>query len=105
MPDKSTGRLRKTSIKSNTDNNKFNWLNIFRFGESYSSLLLGIIVVIITTILLVILVKDRNITQKDVSSTNTEREKIVLENADLSVTPLVTNEISSNQEVNYKITT
>lgn len=52
------------------------WLNFFRFGESYSSLILGIIVVIVTTIILVFLVKDRNVTPKngmkqEVSSTQT----------------------------------
>ena len=57
------------------------WMDYFRFGESYTSLILGIIVVIITTILLVFTVKDRsslpvnnsnaNLT-KDVSSTRIE---------------------------------
>jgi LysM repeat protein len=52
------------------------WLDYFRFGESYTSLVLGIIVVIITTVLLVFLVKDRNVTQvtgrQEVSSTSTQ---------------------------------
>lgn len=66
--------IRKPSIESK---NSSNILNLFRYGESYSSLLLGIIVVIITTILLVLLVRDRNVnqvsdSQKNISSTNTE---------------------------------
>jgi nucleoid-associated protein YgaU len=55
------------------------WFDYLRFGESYTSLILGIIVVVITTILLVFTVKDRsvlpvtngNLTQ-DVSSTKIE---------------------------------
>lgn len=71
-------------------------LNFFRFGESYSSLLLGIIVVIITTILLVLLVRDRNVNQssnseKNISSTNTEL-------ANSNITPTTATE--SENEVN-----
>lgn len=51
------------------------WLDYFKFGESYTSLVLGIVVVIITTVLLVFLVRDRNLTQmagqQSVSSTQT----------------------------------
>ena len=56
------------------------WLDYMRFGESYTSLILGIIVVIITTILLVFTVKDRSSlpanpsgnTTQEVSSTKIE---------------------------------
>ncbi len=55
------------------------WFDYLRFGESYTSLILGIIVVIITTILLVFTVKDRSVLPvtngtltQDVSSTKIE---------------------------------
>lgn len=57
------------------------WLDYFRFGESYTSLVLGIVVVIITTILLVFLVRDRNVTQmagqQKTSSTQTTNQDTI----------------------------
>lgn len=54
---------------------KSRWLDYFRFSESYTSLILGIVVVIVTTILLVLIVRGRNFTQgtgpKEVTSTST----------------------------------
>lgn len=55
------------------------WLDYIRFGESYTSLILGVVVVIITTILLVFTVRDRSAlpvsnyssTTQEVSSTRT----------------------------------
>lgn len=72
-------KSKQSTKKFETLNKTSGWLNIFRFGESYSNLLLGIIVVITTTILLVFLVKDRNTVvqneiRKEVSSTSTQRE-------------------------------
>ncbi len=71
---KQTRPIRKDTKSKKSSSS--NWLSFFRFGESYSSLLLGIIVVIITTILLVLLVRDRNVSQinnpqRSISSTNT----------------------------------
>lgn len=76
--DRKTSSTEKPRVQE-TNSQSLGWLNYFRFGESYSSLLLGIVVVIITTIFLVFLVKDRNVTQqstpqKEVSSVNTKRE-------------------------------
>jgi nucleoid-associated protein YgaU len=57
------------------------WLDYIRFGESYTSLILGVIVVIVTTVLLVFTVKDRSVlpvngnkVTQDVSSTKIEPE-------------------------------
>lgn len=72
-PSKTTAKSRNNASVKKTSNN---WSQIFRFGESYSSLLLGVLVVIITTVLLVFLVRDRNLSQnrisQNTSSTNTE---------------------------------
>jgi nucleoid-associated protein YgaU len=54
---------RSKTIVDTTEDTSSSWLDYFRFGESYTSLILGIIVVIITTVLLVFLVRDRNVTQ------------------------------------------
>ncbi len=59
--------------------NSSGWFDYIRFGESYTSLILGVIVVIITTILLVFTVRDRSAlpvsnyssTTQEVSSTRT----------------------------------
>lgn len=53
--------------------------SILHFGESYSSLLLGIVVVVITTILLIFLVRDRSALNKNdlnrkVTSVNTQKQ-------------------------------
>lgn len=81
-----------------TSQSKNSSSSFFRFGESYSSLILGIVVVIVTTILLVFLVKDRNSQfnndtlkiNKNVSSTNTNRVAEVTRIARTSITPQVT---------------
>ncbi|GIW61629.1 MAG: hypothetical protein KatS3mg089_0481 [Patescibacteria group bacterium] len=53
-------------------------LDYFRFGESYTSLVLGIVVVIVTTILVISTIRDRNLQntpKKETSSTSTSRDK------------------------------
>lgn len=57
--------------------------DFLRFGESYTSLILGIVVVIISTLLLLTFIQNRNSTNKDILSQNTQR-------ADLTVTQSVT---------------
>ncbi|MBI4084379.1 MAG: LysM peptidoglycan-binding domain-containing protein [Candidatus Levybacteria bacterium] len=56
-------------------------LDYFRFGESYTSLILGIVVVIIASILLLSFAKNKNISNvsqgpKETSSTKTEAPKV-----------------------------
>ncbi len=73
-PKKAEKKILRTKIEEPEQILTSSWLDYFRFGESYTSLILGIIVVIITTVLLVFLVRDRNVTQlanRSVSSTNT----------------------------------
>lgn len=53
-------------------------LDYFRFGESYTSLVLGIVVVIVSTILIISTIKDRNLQnspKKETSSLSTSRDK------------------------------
>jgi nucleoid-associated protein YgaU len=53
-------------------------LDYFRFGESYTSLILGIVVVIVTTILVISTIRDRNLQnspKKETSSLSTSRDK------------------------------
>ena len=97
---KKTSRRTTLTRKSIRQKQSSSWLNIFRFGESYSSLLLGILVVIITTVLLVFLVRDRNSIQNNpsqrISSTNTEltnttdEEKLSFASASAGVTKVPT---------------
>lgn len=102
MAVKTRNKLSKSSSKSSSRKNKtapakktsINWSQVFRFGESYSSLLLGVLVVIITTILLVFLVRDRNLSQnkisRNISSTNTEITSKPTEKSDINdtITPV-----------------
>ncbi len=83
-------KLSANPVKNKTQSSS--WVNYLNFGESYSSLILGIVVVIVTTVLLVFLVRDRNITQqrntsKAVSSTNSELDTKVLANITLTQQP------------------
>ncbi len=61
----------KTKIKSEK---KTIW-DIFKFGESYTSLILGIAVVIIATILLLTFAKGKNISTKSEIAKNTNQEQ------------------------------
>lgn len=79
----STGR--KTT-KKNVAANQTTFADYFRFGESYTSLVLGIIVVIIASLLVVTLLRNRNansvsVTQ-DTSSIATQREESETINTD-----------------------
>lgn len=67
MP-KNTKAKSKSTRKATTSSNKVKQTNsiwdIFKFGESYTSLILGIVVVVIATVLLLTFVKGKNITPK-----------------------------------------
>lgn len=64
--------VRKSHASSSNSNGIFNY---FKFGESYTSLILGMVVVIIATILLVAFFKNRGIQEvnprQDISATST----------------------------------
>lgn len=65
-----------TRAKRYTSQNSI--LDYFRFGESYTSLVLGIVVVIVTTILVISTIRDRNLLnapKKETSSISTSRDK------------------------------
>lgn len=65
-----------TRVKQYTSQNSI--LDYFRFGESYTSLVLGIVVVIVTTILVISTIRDRNLQnspKKETSSISTSTDK------------------------------
>ncbi|MBI4080350.1 MAG: LysM peptidoglycan-binding domain-containing protein [Candidatus Levybacteria bacterium] len=77
MAVKKTGRKTVSGRKSDGQEAPGGILSYFRFGESYTSLILGIVVVIISTILLVSFIRNYNIAklgnqQPDISATKTE---------------------------------
>lgn len=77
MAGKKTGRKSTSSRKSDGQEAANGILSYFRFGESYTSLILGIVVVIISTILLVSFIRNYNLAklsnqQPDISATKTE---------------------------------
>lgn len=65
MPSKSTKTTKSTRpVKSENESRSTSLFEYLRFGESYTSLVLGIIVVIISTVLLLSFVNNRNV-EKD----------------------------------------
>ncbi len=104
---KKTEKTIKTPVEEQKTTSS--WTSYLNFGESYSSLILGIVVVIVTTILLVFLVKDRNITQqtnikKDVSSTNNTIDNKTLAKISLTTAPTQTPAVSLNPSPTKKPT-
>ncbi len=103
MP-KATNRKKRTSTKKP---------NYVRFGESYTSLILGIIVVIIGTLLLLSFARNRNITRgnivltppevTDVKQTNMQN---TIKKADISVSPtpnLIPGNTSGTRKTNINV--
>ncbi|HZE87384.1 MAG TPA: LysM peptidoglycan-binding domain-containing protein [Methylomirabilota bacterium] len=93
---------KKTTIKKTraTKTNNTNFFDYLRFGESYSSLVLGIIVVIIATILLLSFVHSRQFNKAPLDATPT----VVQSNTfALTPTPVVT-KISQNAKI-YTVVT
>ncbi len=94
---KGTNRSRRTtSIKSRKVTRvkyQNRLLDYFRFSESYTSLVLGIVVVIVTTILIISTIKDKNTPnypRKETSSISTSKdEEIVREQSKEEITYIV----------------
>lgn len=74
--------------------------DIFKFGESYTSLILGIIVVIISTIILLTFVRGNNIAGKP-SDNNQQNVAVKTEdNTKVSQTPAVSEAVKGNEQKN-----
>lgn len=95
---------RKTVSKPITRNRFFDY---FRFGESYTSLILGIVVVIIASILLLSFAKNKNIVNtnppiQDTSSTKTQAPEAAQKQTDNSYTVQAGDSLWTIAEKQYK---
>ncbi len=71
--------------------------DIFKFGESYTSLILGIIFVVIVTVILLTFVKGKNATINTQVTKNTEQKSVSQQQA--TVTPEVTKKVFEHKNV------
>ncbi|MBI4096965.1 MAG: LysM peptidoglycan-binding domain-containing protein [Candidatus Levybacteria bacterium] len=95
---------RQTSVKNESKSRFFDY---FRFGESYTSLILGMVVVIIASILLLSFAKNKNIVNvsqgpKEISSTKTEAPKPQSTTAENTYTVKQGDSLWSISEQHYK---
>ena len=83
MPTKKTGKSKtKTTQQEESKPNSF-----FKFGESYTSLILGIIVVIISTVLLLSFVHNKNVTRTNQQLANNQQTVSPTPTAAVTVVP------------------
>jgi putative chitinase len=96
MPSKSKNKMKNTNIqvsKTVSSQPKSSVFDYLRFGESYTSLILGIVVVIISTILLLSFVHTKNAnrnashSQIALQQNNSQSKEITLVSPTISVTP------------------
>lgn len=83
MPTKKTRKvIRKTSVKSVKPVRATSGiLSQIKWGESYTSLFLGAVVVVVAFVLIFSLIKSRNVTKTQTSSTSTVANEQVMQNA------------------------
>lgn len=84
---KSKTKSTKTPARVNHDEPKSSIWDIFKFGESYTSLILGIIVVVVATILLLTFVKGKNISAKQQNNIS-KSEQIKLSKRDNNISKI-----------------
>jgi putative chitinase len=87
---------RKTKSAKTAKQQKNSIWDIFRFGESYTSLILGIIVVVIATVLLLTFIKGKNSTKLS----ETKQQAIAVQTAQNTTTPKETQNLPKNEQIN-----
>ena len=80
----------KRTTKPTEVKQKTNIRDIFKFGESYTSLILGIIFVVIATVILLTFVKGKN---ANIKTQDTKQNVVSQKSAETTPTPEVTNKV------------
>jgi nucleoid-associated protein YgaU len=79
---------------------KTNFRDIFKFGESYTSLILGIIFVVIATIILLTFVKGKN---ANVNTEDTKQKVVSQKSVEPTSTPEITKKVLSDEQKNVTV--
>lgn len=86
----------KTKTRPAKKENNISVFDIFKFGESYTSLILGIVVVVIATIILLTFVKGKNAVNKPEFAKEVKQEEII-------DSPTQTKNLLTNEQKNASI--